>query len=491
MTFVLNKFSRILLIGIPLVLILWIGTSYNAAPRAIQYFATIQKPGEAIDLDSKSHMSESPEDLRTSSTVTSTYSTATSTITPASKTTSSELTWSFWSQSESGPAAERVGTFIDGQNITDAEILEYLESILDMDSQTLPRLECPGERTPHPRYEILQEAEIPGIQYLFAINLYQSIAILNRLMASIIQAIRFLGPEKCAISIIEGRSTDGTFVVLDHLRLYLEDLNVKFWLSQSDISPLDEEHDRIEQLATLRNQAIGPLLTEHNKFVTQPQIIFFNDITLCPDDILELIYQHKLQNAIQTCAMDWVEKGENFYDVWVSRTMTGNIFWEIPQSGEWTFVQNLFYDDPFTKKKFQDGQPFQVFSCWGGMTAIEATPFMHEDLRFRRNVKGECYGGEPQLLGMDLAKLGMSKVQAIPSVNVGYGSNQMGLQVKKLRGYVHEKVDLTKSLSHFEDDVKTERVHWKPSPHKIRCMPNLGDTFWVDPWYDPSKKEDD
>lgn len=386
---------------------------------------------------------------------------------------------------------ERLGSFVDGQNITDVEVIDYLDSILYHESLEIPRMECPGEQELHPRYEVLRHTEDPGIQYLFSLDLYQSLPILNRLMASIIQAIRILGPERCSLSIIEGRSTDGTYIILDHLKPYLEDLGVKFWLQQSKIDPYAKDRDRIEQLAILRNRAIEPLLVGNNGFSQNPQIIFLNDILLCPDDILELIYQHKLQNATQTCAMDWIEKGENFYDVWVSRSMTGNIFWEIPQSGDWTFSQNLFYDDPYTKKKFEAHQPFQVFSCWGGMTVIEAAPFQRENLRFRRSVEGECYGGEPQLLGMDLAKLNISKVQSVPTVNVGYTDNAEGLRVKKYRGYVHERIDLMKKVEKVEDDTDTRRINWRPPPQKIRCMPDIGMTFWVDPWYDPSKKEDE
>jgi alpha-1,3-mannosyltransferase len=52
------------------------------------------------------------------------------------------------------------------------------------------------------------------------------------------------------------------------------------------------------------------------------------------EDILELIHQRLLQKADMTCAMDWIYGGATFYDVWVSRAMNGDQFFEVPQSGQ-------------------------------------------------------------------------------------------------------------------------------------------------------------
>lgn len=377
-----------------------------------------------------------------------------------------------------------------GQNTSSVSVPKYVESILNLKVATLDRLACPGEMEARPRYRVLRRelGTKAKIRYLFALDLYQSIGVLPRLLGTIVQAAKFLGPENCGLSIVEGRSTDGTFEVLEALRTHLNKLGLRYWLQQSDLNPKDGAIDRIEALARLRNMAFEPMLNETELFSEKPLIVFINDIVPCPDDVYEMIYQHELQNAVQTCAMDWIEKGENFYDVWVSRSMTGEMFWEIPQDGSWVFVKNLFFDDPFTKDKYTRGEPFQVFSCWGGMTVIDGSPFIHNSLRIRRSYKGECYGGEPQLLGSDLAKFGISRVQTLPEVNVGY-TNEEGLQVKKLRNYVHERVDVNKLIERFEEDNITERIKWKSPPSKILCVPDFRNRWWVDAWYDPSKEE--
>jgi alpha-1,3-mannosyltransferase len=58
--------------------------------------------------------------------------------------------------------------------------------------------------------------------------------------------------------------------------------------------------------------------------------------------------------------MDWVDHGDTFYDSWICRGMTGDMFIEIPQSGDFSFKHNLFWNDPKTKTRFDAKLPFQV-----------------------------------------------------------------------------------------------------------------------------------
>lgn len=228
------------------------------------------------------------------------------------------------------------------EDITSLQVEEYVRAILDLNVTTIDRLECPGELVARPRYQMLRSNSTAerGIKYLFAMDLYQSIEILPRLVGTVVQAAKFLGPENCGLSIVEGRSTDGTYNVLHELKSQLSDLGLRYWLQKSDLDPQHGSLNRIEALANLRNMAFSPIVNEKSLFNEEPLLIFLNDIAPCPDDIYEMIYQHELQDAVQTCAMDWIEHGQWFYDVWVSRTMTGDTFFEIPQDESWNFVSN-------------------------------------------------------------------------------------------------------------------------------------------------------
>lgn len=68
---------------------------------------------------------------------------------------------------------------------------------------------------------------------------------------------------------------------------------------------------RIEYLAEVRNAAFVPLHelrdTEGEYFDT---IIFMNDILPCVDDLLELIWQSRRNNAGITCAADYMYHDE-------------------------------------------------------------------------------------------------------------------------------------------------------------------------------------
>ncbi|KAJ9606151.1 hypothetical protein H2200_009112 [Cladophialophora chaetospira] len=375
----------------------------------------------------------------------------------------------------------------DGSHLDHAMLQEYVKSINDLGYPKFWRLECPGESQPGKRYEVLRRIgkEEPGIKYFFALDLFQIVNVLPRLMGSILQAIKYLGPENCAISIIEGRSTDGTYLVLHKLRHTLQELGVRYWLEQSDIDPHGEGVDRIAELSKLRNMALEPLLYNTEEFTTDPLILFVNDIAVCTDDLLELLYQHLLQNATQTCAYDWVDGGHLHYDAWVSRSMSGNTFFEIPQDMSWAFSRNMFWDEPISKAKYKKQEPLQVFSCWGGMSVLDAKPFMSGDIEFRRSYEGECYSGEPTTLASDLVKLNISRVQTVPYVAVAY-NDHAGASAKGVHKYVKDWVDVDTLVERFEDDTKTTRIEWRPPPPRYRCMPSFVDCWWVDSVWDPN-----
>jgi hypothetical protein len=172
----------------------------------------------------------------------------------------------------------------------------YISSIMDPKDRTFPRLRCP--RPIKERYEILRRRrnfatrwESPPRQWFFALNLYQCSHVLPRLLASVVEAIRFLRPEDCVLSIVGGRSNDGTTEILARLREEMEAMNVTYYFSTSDVDPLKSGNDRITELAILRNIVLDPLVRQPELYQPDTTIIFLNDVSICTDDILELVYQ--------------------------------------------------------------------------------------------------------------------------------------------------------------------------------------------------------
>lgn len=164
-----------------------------------------------------------------------------------------------------------------------------MSSILDFeDDVPFNRSSCPSEIS----YRYSQLSSTHGdngkIGYFFALDLYQSAAVTSRPMRSIVETIRFLGPESCAISVIEGRSSDGTYEILTELKKRIETMGGYFFLSSSDIDPMHGAN-RIQALAELRNMALRPLKSTTSSessdklaeiYASDAVIIFFNDIAL-------------------------------------------------------------------------------------------------------------------------------------------------------------------------------------------------------------------
>jgi alpha-1,3-mannosyltransferase len=313
------------------------------------------------------------------------------------------------------------------------------------------------------------------IEYFFALDLRNCIGILPRLIGSIVEAVRFLGPKRCALSIIEGNSPDGTGQVLAALRPALDNLTTTYYFESSDIDPMKME--RITALAELRNLALQPLTsaTERHKFNGNlTSVAFINDVAICPEDLLELFYQRKNLGADMVCALDWtyLATDPTFYDVWVARTIKGDSFFHIPEGGSWDSAWNLFWNDPETKARYTSSTPFQVFSCWNGATAFTAAPIIDGGIRLRGNADGECYKGEPQLFCKDLWFHGWGKIAVVPSVHLEY-TNENAERIKALKGF-------TSSLVHANgsDDL----IDWQPNPpDEVRCMPNMDDQYF-EPW---------
>ncbi|KAF3068285.1 Alpha-1,3-mannosyltransferase CMT1, partial [Daldinia childiae] len=168
-------------------------------------------------------------------------------------------------------------------------ISSYTDAIFDTKPTTLRRLECPAQNVT--RYQSLRVAGSAStkIEYVFPLNLRQNLPLLPTLLSAIVEAIRFLGPKNCVLSIVEGNSPDGTFEVVEAIRPGLEDLGITYFYQTTALNPSDG--DRIEKLAALRNAALQPIFDNPDMVSPSSTVIFLNDVLACAEDILELTLQ--------------------------------------------------------------------------------------------------------------------------------------------------------------------------------------------------------
>ncbi len=364
----------------------------------------------------------------------------------------------------------------------------YIKAIMDPEDTTFPRLECPIPNDQRYQYlkgdpadELKKSAATSRPRYFFALNLHQRASLLPDLFGAIVESIRFLGPEDCAVSVIEGRSDDGTFEILLSLREEIESMGAKYYFNTGDINPpaadLIKSGDRVKLLAELRNQALQPLLDCYHKASSTDDttIIFLNDVAICSEDILELIHQRHYQSADMTCGMDWTYVGPDptFYDVWIARGMTGDTFFQIPPDGSWDSAWNIFWNDPGALESVWAGKPFQVFSCWNGAAAFTAKPFLERRIKFRSSGPGECPGqGEPSTWCGDMWRLGYGRIAVVPVVNIEYG-DEAAMRIKGVKGYVS---------NFMGEGAMDERIVWEEEPpERVKCMPSYDHQVWL-PW---------
>jgi len=373
-----------------------------------------------------------------------------------------------------GPISSSLSPLRVGNSTLLADSPRYIAAIMDPSNTNLSRLSCPPPASG--RYDYLRQSVAGSInpswkpKYFFALNLRQCVDILPSLIGSIVETIRFLGPYNCVLSIVEGLSDDGTYEVLKQIHNEMELLGVKYYFDSSEINTKSGgDERRIALLAELRNLALRPLLESPHLYDPDTTVFFINDVSLCMEDILELLHQRVRQHADMTCAMDWIVDGTQFYDVWVSRTMQGHQFFEVPQSITWEFSKNLFWNDPKTRARYEARLPFQVWSCWNGATSFTAKPLLEGKVRFRSHYPGECLMGEPTHFCKDFWHHGYGKIAVVPSVNVGY-SDEQSAAVKRLQRYTAENV-----LGEPKENLPT-MIDWQAKPPDlIKCVQSYFD----------------
>lgn len=366
----------------------------------------------------------------------------------------------------------------------DIEVAAIVRAIFDPADATFQRLECPVPPPPVlARYETLKSAAntrrntpLKIIKYYFVLDVVQVVHLLPRLIGSIVEAIRFLGPEDCVLSIVGGNSDDGTTLVLDEIRPELDALGIaRYFFETSNVDPSEGESQRATSSAKMRNLALQPLLDNTRLYSEDTTVIFLKDVAICMEDILELAYQRNHLGADMTCAMDWnyVGRSPTFHDASDSRTLTGESFSRAPEDKSWDEAWDLFWNDHETKSRYSAHLPFQVFSCWSGAVIFSADPILYGNVMFRNGHSGECFQGEPELFCKDLWYKGWGKIAVVPSVSLEY-SDDHGRALKALRGYTSKWVG--------PEQDKNSKIRWQQDPpQQVKCMEVTGKPEWR-PW---------
>ncbi|KAF8153317.1 glycosyltransferase family 69 protein [Crassisporium funariophilum] len=290
-------------------------------------------------------------------------------------------------------------------------------------------------------------------KYFFAINLYNSFDVIPDLFATLFRVAAILGYHNVFVSIYENGSTDQTKALLRIFDALTRSVGMRVMIRTSMRTRGAFNH-RIEYLAEVRNSAFVPLHelrdTEGEYF---DSIIFMNDILPCIDDLLELIWQSRRNNAGITCAADYMYHEEIaspvFYDNWVARDINGTALENAP-------FERIFHHLE-SSQRFQRHLPVQVQSCWNGIAVLDPAPFYsppHVRFRMAKITEGECSASECSLICNDYWEAGYGRILMVPRVKLAYDSKVYDIihplrrNLTAIRGYVR--------LGGLPDDPRTD-----------------------------------
>lgn len=256
-------------------------------------------------------------------------------------------------------------------------------------------------------------------KYFFAINLYNSFDVIPDLFAALFRVAAILGYHNVFVSIYENGSSDQTKALLRIFDALTRSVGMRIMIRTSMRTRGAFSH-RIEYLAEVRNSAFVPLhelRDSEGEFFDS--IIFMNDILPCVDDLLELIWQSRRNNAGITCAADYMYhedlQSPVFYDNWVARDINGTALENAP-------FEKVFHH-PDAALRWQRHLPVQVQSCWNGIAVLDPAPFYsppHVRFRMARITEQECSASECSLICNDYWEAGYGRIMMVPRVKLAY-----------------------------------------------------------------------
>ncbi|RXK41991.1 alpha-1,3-mannosyltransferase [Tremella mesenterica] len=256
-------------------------------------------------------------------------------------------------------------------------------------------------------------------KYFFAINLYNSFDVIPDIFATLFRTAAVLGYHNVYVSIYENGSNDQTKALLRIFDALARTVGLRV-IIRTSMRTRGQFNHRIEYLAEVRNAAMVPLHElRDNENEVFDSIVFMNDILPCVDDLLELIWQSRRQNAGITCAADYMYHDDIgapvFYDNWVARDINGTALENAP------FEQVFHHTE--SNHRFQRHLPIQVQSCWNGIAILDPAPFYqppHVKFRMARLPDGECSASECSLICNDYWNTGYGRIIMVPRVKLAY-----------------------------------------------------------------------
>ncbi|KAI9013760.1 cryptococcal mannosyltransferase 1-domain-containing protein [Phycomyces nitens] len=240
-----------------------------------------------------------------------------------------------------------------------------------------------------------------------AANIYNNEEILDHWTVQVNQLIKWLGPSNVYVSIYENGSHDRTKAMLNKYDQYLNLLQIPHRIVTNPAEK-DKDARRLVALAGLRNNVLEPLVDQDPK---PDKILFLNDIIFQASDAIALLETNG-GDYDAMCAMDFF--GE-FYDTFATRDADEG----------WVGSGNYpYFSHKPSRKLLYEESPIPVYSCWNGMIALNAKPFIENKISFRAIIPQEpsppVEASECCLVHTDLRSLNYTRIYINPRIKVAY-----------------------------------------------------------------------
>eukprot|EP00301_Raphidiophrys_heterophryoidea_P027255 c9569_g1_i2.p1 GENE.c9569_g1_i2~~c9569_g1_i2.p1 ORF type:complete len:629 (-),score=115.41 c9569_g1_i2:864-2474(-) len=217
-----------------------------------------------------------------------------------------------------------------------------------------------------------------------------------------------------------------------------------------------------------RNKALQPL---YESEILYDQVVFFHDqVLVCASAVIEML--------LSGFESDMACSGDHHVTPSTNTVLFSKTFRNVDITGNLFTAEEPYVRDEMSRAHHIKGNPYHVFSCWGGVVVIKAHVFQKHDLRFRSAMPLECDETETQLFARDLWALGTNRISLHPLIYTTY-------QHSNLIRLVEERALMAPDPNHM--------IGWSYTrPKVVQCCPQslskydypecLRDYVWW--WYD-------
>ncbi|KAH6898671.1 glycosyltransferase family 69 protein [Thelonectria olida] len=256
-----------------------------------------------------------------------------------------------------------------------------------LDALRIHRAVADADRTPTPK-----PSQPPERIYIASLHWNDAHVLWRFWNEALLKLTEALGKENVFVSIHESGSWDTTkdaLAALDaelarrgvprHIEmtneLHSEMIKVGWQGEEGWVdTPTGKQKRRIPFLANLRNKTLRDLLELHKQGITFDKVLFLNDVIFTPDDVLKLLNTNNGEYAA-ACSLDF-DNPPLYYDTFALRDTGG--YPHLMQT--WPYFQSSGSRNALVNHI--DAVP--VSSCWNGIVAMPAEPFVSSSqLKFR------------------------------------------------------------------------------------------------------------